>query len=154
MENIASDQARAALDAVERARGKVAEEVGLPRGYWWAMAAGWLLLGALGTWTTPWVAGIATTVFGAAHGTFASGLLNGRRRTGQLQVSAAIASRRIPLVVIGMLIALVALTVLAALALDADGANHAAMWAAALVAAIVGFGGPEILRVLRCWVRA
>ena len=37
---ITPEQARAALDAAERARRQVAAEVGLPRGYWWALAAG------------------------------------------------------------------------------------------------------------------
>ncbi|MFD0431810.1 hypothetical protein ACFQ60_45460 [Streptomyces zhihengii] len=53
-----------------------------------------------------------------------------------------------------MLLGLVAVTVVAALALDADGAAHAALWAALPVAAVIGFGGPEILTVLRRWARA
>ncbi|OIJ63743.1 hypothetical protein WN71_033425 [Streptomyces mangrovisoli] len=154
MDNIAPEQARSALDAADRARRQVAEEVGLPRGYWWGMAAGWVVLGVLGAETPSWLAGMATAAFGAGHSVVASRLLSGRRRTDQVQVSAAVAGRRIPLVVVGMLLALVALTVLAALALDADGAGHAGIWASVLVAAIVGFGGPEILRVLCRWVRA
>ncbi|OPF83097.1 hypothetical protein VT50_0205090 [Streptomyces antioxidans] len=154
MVDIAPEQARTALDAADRARHQVAEEVGLPRGYWWAMATGWLLLGVLGTVLPPWLAGIATVAFGVGHGVLAARLLDGRRRTDRLQVSAAVAGRRIPLVVVGMLFGLVAVTVLVALALDADGAGHAGIWAAVLTAAVVGFGGPEILRVLRRWVRA
>lgn len=154
MENIAPDEARTALDTADRARDRVAEEVGLPRGYWWAMAAGWVVLGVLGSETPPWLAGMATVTFSAAHTALASRLLDGRRRTDRLQVSRAVAGHRIPLTVIGMLAGLVAVTVLAALALDADGADHAGIWAAVLVAAIVGFGGPEILRVLRRGARA
>ncbi|PNG95549.1 hypothetical protein [Streptomyces malaysiensis] len=154
MDDIAPEQARSALDAADRARRQVAEEVGLPRGYWWAMAAGWLLLAVLGNVLSPWMAGIATVAFGVGHGVFASRLLDGRRRTDRLRVSASVAGRRIPLVVVGMLFGLIAVTVLAALALDADGADHAGIWAAALVAGVVGFGGPEILRVLRRWARA
>lgn len=154
MDGIAAEEAHTALDAADRARRQVTEEVGLPRGYWWAMAAGWLVLGGLGSEAPSWVAGTATAAFGAAHATLASRLLDGRRRTGRLQVSRAVAGRRVPLVVVGMLIGLVAVTVGAALALDADGAGHAALWAAALVAAVVGFGGPDILRVLRRWARA
>lgn len=154
MDGIAADEARTALDAADRARRQVAQEVGLPRGYWWAMAGGWLLLGVIGSTAPPWAAGVATAVFGAGHATLASRRLDGRRRTDRLQVSRSAAGRRIPLIVVGMLIGLVAVTVLAALALDADGAGHAAVWAAALVAAVVGFGGPEILQVLRRWARA
>ncbi|MCF2526922.1 hypothetical protein [Yinghuangia soli] len=153
MTDTAPDQARAALDAVDRAQRHVADEVGLPRGYWWAMAAGWIVLGVLGS-LAPWAGGTATAAFGAGHAIAASRLLDGRRRTAQLQVSAAVAGRRTPLVVIGMLIALVAVTIAAALAMHADGAEHASIWAAVLVAAVIGFGGPEILRVLRRWARA
>ncbi|MET9108417.1 hypothetical protein [Streptomyces zhihengii] len=154
MNDITPEQAGNALDAVDRARREVAGEVGLPRGYWWAMAGGWLLLGALGTLASPWPAGIATVCFGAGHAALASRLLGGRRRTDRVQVSRAVAGGRVPLVVVGMLLGLVAVTVVAALALDADGAAHAALWAALLVAAVIGFGGPEILTVLRRWARA
>ncbi|MBH1937261.1 hypothetical protein I5Q34_23830 [Streptomyces sp. AV19] len=149
----ASEQARASLDAAERARRQVAEEIGLPRGYWWAMAAGWLVLGVCGA-VLPWLAGIAAGLFGAGHAIFASRLLSGRRRTQQIQVSASIAGRRIPVIVVGMVLGLVAVTIPVALALDADGADHASIWAGGLVAVVVGFGGPDILRVLRGWVRA
>lgn len=154
MSDITPEQAGNALDAVDRVRRQVAEEVGLPRGYWWAMAAGWLLLGGLGGLASPWPAAVATLAFGMGHAVLASRLLGGRRRTDRLQVSMAVAGRRVPLVVVGMLLGLVAVTVVAALALDADGAEHASLWAAVLVAAVIGFGGPEILRVLRRWVRA
>ncbi|WP_067824984.1 hypothetical protein [Nocardia inohanensis] len=154
MEYIAPDQARAALEAAERAQRQVAAEVGLPRGYWWGMAAGWLVLGTLGDLGPQWLVIAATLAFGIGHATIASRLLDGRRRTGQVQVSAETASRRMPLVVIGMLIGLVVLTVGVAFALDADGDRHPAIWSAVLVAAVVGFGGPEILRTLRGWARA
>ncbi|MFD0500012.1 hypothetical protein [Streptomyces rhizosphaericus] len=96
MDNIVPEQARTALDAADRARRQVAEEVGLPRGYWWAMAAGWILLGVLGNVLPPWLAGVATVGFGVGHGVLAPRLLDGRRRTDRLQVSAAVAGRRTP----------------------------------------------------------
>ncbi|MER5778245.1 hypothetical protein ABT144_28915 [Streptomyces sp. NPDC002039] len=154
MTDITPEQAGTALEAVERARHQVAEEVGLPRGYWWSMAAGWLLLGVLGSLASPWPAGVATVAFGMGHAMLASRLLDGRRRTGQVRISRTVAGRRVPFVVIGMLVGFVVVTVAAALALDADGADHAGIWAAALVAPVIGFGGPEMLRVLRGWVRA
>lgn len=154
MADIVPEQARAALDAADRARRQVAEEVGLPRVYWWVMAAAWLVLGVLGDVGPEWLVAIATLAFGAGHSAFASRLLGGRRRTDRLQVSEAVAGPRTFLVVVGMLLGLVGITVGAAFALAADGADHPATWAAVLVAAIIGFGGPEILRVLRHRVRA
>ncbi|AYF75355.1 hypothetical protein D7D52_17440 [Nocardia yunnanensis] len=154
MREIDPEQARAALDAAGRARRQVAEEVGLPRGYWWAMGCGWVFLGVIGQFAPGWVVAVATLAFGAGHATVASRWLDGRRRTGQVRVSAQVAGRRTPLVVIGMLLGLVALTVAAAVVLEADGAAHAPLWSAVLVAAIIGFGGPEMLRVGRRWVRA
>ncbi|MVU78516.1 hypothetical protein GPX89_14830 [Nocardia sp. ET3-3] len=154
MDGITPDQARAALDAAGHARRQVADEVGLPRGYWWAMAGGWVTLGLLGDFGPPWLMIVATLVFGAGHSGLASRLLDGRRRTAGIQVSTAVAGRRTPLVVIVMLLGLVGLTVAAALALNADGVEHPRTWSAVLIAAIVGFGGPEILSVLRRWARA
>lgn len=154
MEPIAHNEAREALEAIEQAHRGVAAEVGLPRWYWWLLAAGWIFLGAVGELSPAWFATVATVGFGAVHTTVASRLLSGRRRTGGVQVSAETAGQRLPLVVIGMLVALVALTIGVALALDADGAEHASILAGIFVAAVVGFGGPEILRVLRRWARA
>lgn len=154
MEDIAPDQARAALDAAASAQRRVAAEVGLPRGYWWAMAAGWLVLGVIGDVGPAWLVTVSTLAFGMGHAVFATRLLDGRRRTDQLQVSASVASRRIPLIVTGMLLGFVAVSIGAGFALDADGAGHAGIWASVFVAAIIGFGGPEMLRVLRRWARA
>ncbi len=64
-------------------------------------------------------------------------------------MSRAAAGRRTPIVVVVMLLGLVATTMGVALGLDADGAAHPSIWAAALVGSVVGFGGPEILRALR-----
>lgn len=151
--SIAPDEARDALEAVTRARQQVASEVGLPRAYWWAMAAAWVVLGVLNELGPQWLAVTVTVLVGAAHATLASRLLDGRRRTGAVLVSRSVAGHRTPAVVIGMLVALVALTVGVALALDADGAAHPAIWAGAVVGAVVGLGGPEMLRTLRRWVR-
>ncbi|HVX53151.1 hypothetical protein [Nocardioides sp.] len=154
MDPVASQDAGEALAAVAHARRQVAEEIGLPRGYWWAMAAGWVVLGVIGEFGPSWLVIVATVLFGAGHAALASRLLDGRRGSDGVRVSAAVAGHRTPYVVVGMLVLLVALTVAAALLIDADGAGHAALWAAVVVAAVVGFGGPEILRTLRRWVRA
>jgi hypothetical protein len=154
MSGTTPEEASAALAAVQRARATVAEEVGLPRGYWWGMGVAWVGFGAVAELGNPWVTTAATLGFGIVHSTIASRMLSGRRRTAQVRVSAATAGRRTPIAVISMLVALVALNVAAALALDADGARHPSLTAGVLVGALIGFGGPEQLRAVRRLFRA
>lgn len=154
MTDLTPEQAREALDVVGRARADVAHEVGLPRWYWWAMAAGWVVLGVIGAVGPAWLTTVATIGFGAGHAAVASRILDGRHRTRGLQVSRAVADRRVPIAVILMLVALVVLTVVAALALNADGARHPELWSAVIVAAAIGFGGPGMLRTVRRWMKA
>jgi hypothetical protein len=152
--DITPEQARSALDVTDDARRRVADEVGLPRWYWWVLAAAWAVLGALGDVGPSWLSTVASVAFAVGHSTVASTLLAGQQRTRQLRVSRDVAGRRTPMVVVGMLVGLVAVTLAVGFALDADGADHAGVWAGLFVAPIVGFGGPEILRVLRRWVGA
>lgn len=154
MEDITPADARGALDAIEQARTRVVGEVGLPRWYWWLLATGWLGLGVIGDFGAPWLAVAATVAFGVVHSTVAARRLDGRRRTARLRVSADAAGRRLPAVVIGMLAALVVLTIAAGFALDADGARHPGIGAGLLVAVIVGLGGDGMLRALRRRLRA
>ncbi|WAC56713.1 hypothetical protein [Gordonia sp. SL306] len=154
MTDMTPEQARAALAAADRARRDVAEEIGLPRAYWWAMAGGWLVLGLLGQFAPWWVVTVATALFGAGHAAVASRLLDGRRRSSRLQVSRTVADRRIPLIVIAILLTAVAFTIALAFALQADGAGHPSLWAAVITALVVGFGGPEMFTVARRWIGA
>jgi hypothetical protein len=154
MSGTTPEEAGAALAAVQRAQSAVADEVGLPRGYWWGMAVAWVAFGAIGELGNPWVTTAVTIGFGVGHSVIASRLLDGRRRTAQVRVSEATAGRRTPIAVISMLVALVALTIAAALALDADGARHPSLAAGVLVGAVIGFGGPELLRGARRLCRA
>src|SRR5262245_2283343 len=142
MSGTTPEAASAALAAVHHAQSTVAEEVGLPRGYWWGMGAAWVAFGAIAELGNPWVTTAVTLGFGILHSTIASRMLEGRRRTAQVRVSAATAGRRTPIAVVSMLVALVALTVATALALDADGAQHAALAAGVLVGTVIGFSGP------------
>ncbi|WP_267615710.1 hypothetical protein [Gordonia bronchialis] len=154
MADVTPEQARAALAAAEQARDHVADGIGLPRAYWWAMAAGWAALGAIGEFTGVWVVSIATLVFGAGHAALASRLLDGRRKSSHVQVARSIADRRIPLIVVAILVLAVVLTIALALALKADGLTHPTLWAGIIVGAVVGLGGPEFLRLGRRWIGA
>ncbi|MBO0678819.1 hypothetical protein JRC04_15235 [Mycolicibacterium sp. S2-37] len=151
---ITPEQAREELDVAEGARRRVSAEIGLPRGYWWALAGGWVGLGLVGEVGPAWLAAAATIAFGIGHSTLASRLLDGRRRTSGVQISAATAGRRTAAVLAVMLIGLVCTTIVAGMALHADGADHAGVWAGVLVATAVGFGGPEMLQVMRRWAKA
>lgn len=147
--DITPDQAREALGSVDGARRRVADDLGLPRSYWWAMAASWIVLGVISAFAPPWVTTVATIAFGAAHSAIASRLFDGRRASTHVRPARSVADRRIPLIVIGMLLTAVAVTVAAALVLDADGARHPSIGAAVFVAVILGFGGPQIFDDIR-----
>ena len=154
MADLTPEQAREALDVVGRAHADVAHEVGLPRWYWWVMAIGWMIPGVCAAFGPAWLTTVATVAFGVGHSAVASRLLDGRRRTRGLQVSRAVADRRVPLAVILMLVALVGVTIVAAVILHADGTRHPELWSAVLVAAVIGFGGPEMLQTTRRWMKA
>jgi hypothetical protein len=147
--NLTGEQARAALDAVEQGRRRVIDEIDLPTWYWWGMGGGWIALGAISDLANPWVAMAATIAFGAAHASIAPRVLSGRHRTGALSVSAEVVGRQVPRLVIGGLIAMVVLTIAAALAVNADGARHPAVIASVLAAALIVFGGPQLLAGVR-----
>jgi hypothetical protein len=147
--DLTGEEARAALDAVEQGRRRVIDEIDLPAWYWWGMGAGWIALGVLSDLANPWVTTAATIAFGAAHASIAPRVVSGRHRTGALSVSADVAGRQVPRLVISGLIAMVILTIGAALAVDADGTRHPAIVASVFVAAIIVFGGPQLLAGVR-----
>jgi len=147
--SISHDNAAEALKSVARARQQIAQEVGLPTWYWWSMAAWWVGIGALTELEIPWLTAAVTLVLGATHATVAGRLLSGRRRTAEVQVSGEVAGRHTTLLMIGLLVALGAVTVGLGFALDADGMRHSALGAGAFMGAVVGFGGATLLRALR-----
>jgi uncharacterized protein YacL len=147
--NVSSEEARAALDTVQRGRQRVIDEIDLPWWYWWGLAAGWVALGVIADLNHPWVTIAATLIFGAAHAAVAPRVLNGRHRTTQLSVSAETAVPRTAGLVIGSLIALVVVTVVIALAVNADGAEHPATIASVFVAVLVVLGGLRLLAAVR-----
>lgn len=145
MTNIDSEQAEQALQVAAAARRKVADELGLPRAYWWVMGVGWLALGFINHYTAPWVTVLATIAFGATHASVASRWLDGRHRTGQVAVARSVAGSRVALTVIGLLLGAILVTVGLALGLDADGARHAGIWASGVVGIVLALGGPGLL---------
>ncbi|RYP80887.1 hypothetical protein EKO23_24300 [Nocardioides guangzhouensis] len=146
---VSESEARLALDAVEARRQQVAAEIDVPGWYWWSVAAGWVVLGALATFAPVWASAVGTVGFGALHAAVAPRVISGRRGSSRLSVRRDLVSRRVPFLVLGFLVAMVALTTAIALVLDADAARHPALLASGIVAALVVTGGP----LLMSWVR-
>jgi hypothetical protein len=142
-------EARAALDAIDRGRRQVIDEIDLPAWYWWGLALGWIGLGVITDLKHPWLTAAATLVFGAVHAAVAPRVASGRHRTHHVSVRADVVGRRTARLVIGSVAALGVVTVGAALAASADGARHPVTMASVLVAVIILLGGPRLLAGIR-----
>jgi hypothetical protein len=153
-EPLSGTEARLALRELERGRERVIDQIGMPRWYWWGLAACWIGLGILNDIANAWVIAAATVTFGAVHSAVSQRLLAGRRRTSGLQVRADVAGRRAPVIVFGFLIALAGVTVAAGFAAYADGAEHPATIAGVLVAAMILLGVPRVMAAIRAKARA
>jgi hypothetical protein len=147
--SLTETEARLALHEVERRRQRVIDQIGMPRWYWWGLAACWIGLGVLNDVANAWVIAVATVTFGAVHSAVSQRLLGGRRRTSGVKVRADVAGRRAPVIVFGFLIALAAVTIAAAFAAYADGAEHPGTIASVLVAVVILLGGPRVMAEIR-----
>jgi hypothetical protein len=148
-QDITDTEARLALSSIEHRRREVIAEVGMPRWYWWGLAAGWVGLGVLAELDQPWLTLAVTVCFGAVHAFVASRVLSGRHRSPQLSVRADVVDPHIPALVIGFLLLMVAATVVLALLVDADGARHPSIIASAVVAVVVLLCGPALMAAVR-----
>jgi hypothetical protein len=142
-------EARGALDAIDRGRRQVIDEIDLPTWYWWGLALGWIGLGVITDLKHPWLTAGATLLFGAVHSAVAPRVASGRHRTHQVSVRADVVGRRTARLVIGSVAALGVVTVGAALAASADGARHPVTIASVFVAVIILLGGPRLLAAIR-----
>ena len=142
-------EASAALDAIDRGRRRVIDEIDLPNWYWWGLALGWIGLGVITDLKHPWLTAAATLVFGAVHAAVAPRVASGRHRTDQVSVRAEVVGRRTARLVIGSVAALGVVTVAAGVAASADSARHPVTMASVLVAVIILLGGPRLLAAIR-----
>ncbi len=142
--NITAGEARAALDAVDRNRRRVIDEIALPQWYWWGLALGWIALGLITDLKHAWVTAAATLVFGAAQAAVASRVASGRHRTQRVSVRAEVAGHQTALLVFAGLVALACLTIAGSLAVSADGARHPVTIASTFVAVMIVLGGPRL----------
>src|SRR5262245_51706792 len=100
-------------------RREIIDQIDVPSWYWWGLALGWVGLGLVTVAAIPWLSAVATVGFGALHSAVAPRVIDGRHGSRQLTVRADVVSRHIRALVIGFLIALVAVTVGIALVADA-----------------------------------
>src|ERR1700730_16687977 len=91
---VTPQEARAALDAIDRDRLRVIDEIELPRWYWSGLALGWIVLGFITDLRTPGIPAGATLLFGAMPASVAPRVAGGRHRTQRLSVSAQLAPRQ------------------------------------------------------------
>jgi hypothetical protein len=147
-------EAEAALAAVERGRARVADEIGLPRWYWWGLALGWIAVGVVADLHDVWATSVAMLLFGAVHAAVAPRVATGRHRTDMLSVGEELAPARTARYVVLGVALLGLLTVIAGFVLAADGARHPATIASIFVAVLILLGGPRLLAALRPWDRA
>jgi len=147
--HVTPDQARLALDTVERGRLRVIDEIGLPRWYWWGLALGWIALGVITDLKHPWATAAATFAFGAVHASVAARAASGQRRTQRLSVRAELVGRDTARIVVGIVAALGCLTVGLALAAHADGARNPVTIASVFIATIILLGRPQLIAAVR-----
>lgn len=146
---ISESEASIALGSIAQRRKQVIAEINVPPWYWAAMAAGWIALGVIADYAPPWAYIAGTVVFGAAHASIAPRVLSGRRASRELSVRGDLVNKRIPFLIIGLLVVMVAVTVVIALLLHVDGARHPATWASIVVAALLLVGGPALMSSVR-----
>jgi len=146
---VTPNEARAALDTIERSRLRVIDQLDVPSWYWWGLALGWVTLGVIADVGPSWLTSVATIVFCAAHAAIAPRVISGRHASRDLSIRAALAPPHLARVVIGALVALGALTVGLALLARADAADHPVTVASMLVAVIIVLGGPLLLSIAR-----
>lgn len=148
-ETIDPSGAREALAIIDRRRNEIAEEIGIPGTYWLILAVGWVVLGVLADYGNDVVTSVATITFGMFHAVVATSLLTGRNKSASLSVRAELVGNRLRAMVLAAVTALVAVTVVGALIVAADGAAHPATIASTFVALMTLGGGPRFVRVVR-----
>jgi hypothetical protein len=146
---VTPNEARAALDSVDRGRRQVIGEIDLPRWYWFGLALGWVALGVITDLKYPWVTAGATFLFGAVHSTVAPRVVDGRHRSHRVSVRRELTGKQTARLVLGGIIGLAFVTIGGSLALHADGARHPVTITSIFVAVIIVLGGPQLL----AWVR-
>jgi hypothetical protein len=145
---VTDSEAKEALDAIERSRRQVIDEIDMPRWYWWGLALGWIGLGVVADLKRPWLSIAATLAFGAVHAAVSHLVIGGRHRTTQLSVR----RRGRPTCRCSwsaVSVGLVGLTIICAIAASVDDARHPVTMASLFVAVVILLGGPRLMAAIR-----
>jgi hypothetical protein len=142
-------EAESALEAIRRGQETVIAQIDVPGWYWWGLAGGWIVLGYVSDLHNAWLISGATLAFGAAHASVAHWVIGGQQGSSRIRVRSDVAGRFTPLLIVGCLVALVALTIVGAVIDSVNGGSHPVTFASVAVAVIIVIGGPRLMSLVR-----
>jgi hypothetical protein len=146
-DSVRPDEAAQALDEIGQRQEQVIRLVILPNWFWWAIAV--LMVGesAAADSGRPLVIGVGTTVF--VLGVLAVTAAVVQRGVRSAQVHRDLLKPTAVLAILGLVAAVLAVTLPTAFALKAAGASHPATWGTVAGGLVMAIGGPLLMRALQ-----
>jgi FtsH-binding integral membrane protein len=142
------DEAASALSGIREQQKQVIDAVLVPAWYWWAVAAGMVVIGAATDTRRVAVLAVAIPVAVIIIAALTLGMIFGTFRRAQVR-SAELLGNRGALLIVGFVWLVVGLTLGIGFGLRAAGAPEPATIATAIGGAALAAGGPAIMRRLR-----
>jgi hypothetical protein len=142
------DEATSALAQIRQQQGKVIDAVLVPAWYWWAVAAGMIVIGAAADTRDAVVLAVVIPVAAVLVAALTAAMIFGAYRHAQLRGSELLGGRG-AVAIVGFVWLVVALTLGIGFALRAAGAHLPATIATAAGGAALVIGGPLLMRKLR-----
>ena len=142
------DEAASALAGIRQQQKQVIDAVLVPAWYWWAVAAGMVVIGAATDTRRAVVLGVAIPVAAVIIAALTFGMIFGTIRRAQVR-SAELLGDRGALLIVGFVWLVVGLTLGIGFGLRAAGSPVPATIATVLGGAALAAGGPVLMRRLR-----
>ena len=142
------DEAASALSGIREQQKQVIDAVLVPAWYWWAVAAGMVVIGAATDTRRVAVLAVAIPVAVIIIAALTLGMIFGTYRRAQVR-SAELLGNRGALLIVGFVWLVVGLTLGIGFGLRAAGAPAPATIATAIGGAALAAGGPALMRRLR-----